>query len=166
MLTSESDTGGESSMSGIVSGLAVFFLLSLSILVLGSITYNKEDRNEGSVWGSRQEEYSSIYTQLIDPGKMKPLGPQATILLSTHRLCRLFCPHGKFFRYQFFRLHSDKFCQGDFFSKNSMEEPLLKKKSIFYFLIHTPLAFSFTLSQYEETKHHSGNQMDPEYSKN
>jgi hypothetical protein len=46
MLTSESDTGGESSMSGMVSGLVVFFLLSLSNLVLDSITY-KKDRNEG-----------------------------------------------------------------------------------------------------------------------
>ena len=51
MLTSESDTGGESSMSGIVSGLAVFFLLSESNLVLDSITYNKKDRYEGFSFG-------------------------------------------------------------------------------------------------------------------
>lgn len=37
-LTSESDTGGESSMSGTASCLTAIFLLSLRNLALGSIT--------------------------------------------------------------------------------------------------------------------------------
>lgn len=128
MLTSESDTGGESSMSGIVSGLAVFFLLSLSNLVLDSITYS-EDRYEGFSFGFQVERiFIHPINSLIDSRKMKPPWPQAVTLFSTHRFCRLFCPRGKFFRHKFFRFHSDKFCQGDFFSKNSMEKPLRKKK--------------------------------------
>lgn len=153
-------------MSGIVSGLAVFFLLSLSNLVLDSITYNVKDRNEGFSFGFQVERISiHPINSLIDSRKMKPPGPQAVTLLSTHRFCRLLCPHGKFFRYKFFRFHSDKFCQGDFFSKNSMEKPLMKKKkSHVHFLTHKSSVLSFTLGQCEEIKQHSGNQMDPEYS--
>lgn len=145
MLTSESDTGGESSMSGIVSGLAVFFLLSVSNLVLDSITYNKKDRYEGFSLGFQVERiFIQPINSSIDSRKMKPSGPQAVTLLSTHRFCRLLCPHGKFFRYKFFRFHSDKFCQGDFFSKNSMEKPLMekKKKSPFHFLTPKSLVLS------------------------
>lgn len=74
---------------------------------------------------------------------MKPLGPQTTIL-NTYRFCRLLCPRGKFFRYKFFRLHSDKFCQGDFFSKNSMEEPLFKREKKKHLLFPHPWTFYVT----------------------
>lgn len=38
---------------------------------------------------------------------------------------RSLLPRGKLFGYQFFWLHPHKFCQGDFFTQNTMEEPLV-----------------------------------------